>query len=56
MFGFATQSMSSSKKKKTPQTESQETGKYVQTPLDGQVTEIPNAVIVIKVNWLQLAG
>lgn len=28
----------------------------VQTLPDRRVTEIPNAVIVIKVNWLQLAG
>lgn len=28
----------------------------VHTPPDRRVTEIPNAVIVIKVNWLQLAG
>lgn len=34
-----------------------ETGKEnVHTPRDRRVTEILNAVIVIKVNWLQLAG
>lgn len=28
----------------------------IRTPSERQVTEIPSAVIVIKVNWLQLAG